>query len=208
MEKGGLLTALGNPGEKFAFSRHNCGFMFAEKLLQIVKEEGGIKEISGKNFYSKIWEITSPLFKNKWLLAEPQTFMNDSGKAVSHIMDYFHISSDNVIVIQDELDISPGQIRFKFGGGCAGHRGLLSIVDHIHTKNFWRLRIGIGKPEDRQEIINWVLGHLDDATREVIQKSILEAIKTFFIFTNSGYQDAIHYARSINLSANKNFSKF
>ena len=197
MSYAGLVAGLGNPGARYDGTLHNCGFMFADRLLELAKKDGYEKELSGKKFNSFLWEISLPDIDGKWLLCKPQTFMNDSGKAIAPLLNWFKLKPRDLVVVQDELDLPPGSLRFKFGGGLAGHNGLLSITQCLGTKDYYRLRIGIGKPENRDAVINWVLGHPSGENRQRISTALDKAITTFIIFCDQGAQQATMYAKSI-----------
>ena len=144
-----LIVGLGNPGRDYEETRHNAGFWFCSKLAAqlgvALRSESRFHGISGQAQSQKIWVLM------------PQTFMNRSGQAVSALTRFHHITPAEMLVVHDELDIPPGQLRLKFGGGMGGHNGLKDITAHLGTQDYWRLRIGIGHPGDRNEVVNYVL---------------------------------------------------
>ena len=144
-----LIVGLGNPGRDYEETRHNAGFWFctrlAEKLKTPLRHEA--------RFHGLVGQIPGPKL---WLLM-PQTFMNRSGQAVGALMRFHRITPAEMLVVHDELDIPSGQLRLKFGGGLGGHNGLKDITAHLGTQDYWRLRIGIGHPGDRNEVVNYVL---------------------------------------------------
>ena len=144
-----LVVGLGNPGDTYLQTRHNAGFWFVERLAQ----EFGISFKFESRFHGFVAHAKA---KNLWLLL-PQTFMNRSGQAVGAFARFYRILPAEMVVVHDELDIPPGQLRLKFGGGLGGHNGLKDIKAHLGTPDFWRLRIGIGHPGDRNEVVNYVL---------------------------------------------------
>lgn len=192
----GLVAALGNPGPKYAGTRHNMGFMLAHDLRALALRNGNVAELPGKKFHSLLWEISLPQLPGRWLLAEPQTFMNESGIAVRPLLKWFNLEPDNLIVAHDEMDIPPGQLRFKFGGGLAGHNGLASIASALGTNDFHRLRIGIGKPMHREDTLDWVLGRQNSEDREKLAKIMPAAIETIFIFAQKGLAAATQFAHA------------
>lgn len=198
MEYKGLIAGLGNPGKNYKDTRHNCGFMFIDKLLQMPGLN--IKELSGKKFNSFLWQASSGKLEGVWLFAMPLTFMNESGNAVKSLLHWHNLSPAQLVVVQDELDIPAGEIRFKFGGGLAGHNGLASIAQCTGTKDFYRLRIGIGKPLIKEDMLNWVLGKPAPKDKELIQNAIDTAIEDFFIFCKLGDKAAASFAKQ---TANK-----
>lgn len=199
MSYSGIIVGLGNPGQKYGGTRHNCGFMFIDRLLNA--SNAHVEELSGKKFHSLLWKFRLPFLENSWLAAEPQTFMNDSGAAVAPLLAFHNLQPDQLIVVQDELDIPPGELRFKFGGGLAGHNGLLSISQRIGSKDFYRLRIGIGKPADRGQVIDWVLGRPAPHDAQLISEAITEAVTVFGTYCQEGAHAAALQARSWKLRA-------
>jgi PTH1 family peptidyl-tRNA hydrolase len=144
-----LIVGLGNPGRDYEETRHNAGFWFCRKLAEqlgvALSPESRFHGITGHAQSQKIW------------LLLPQTFMNRSGQAVGALARFHRITPAEMLVVHDELDIPPGQLRLKFGGGMGGHNGLKDITTHLGTQDYWRLRIGIGHPGDRNEVVNYVL---------------------------------------------------
>ena len=143
-----LIVGLGNPGRDYEETRHNAGFWFCARLAQ----QWGESLAMEPRFHG----IVGRSAQNVWMLL-PQTFMNRSGQAVGALARFHRIVPAEILVVHDELDISPGQLRLKFGGGMGGHNGLKDITSHLGTQDYWRLRIGIGHPGDRNEVVNYVL---------------------------------------------------
>jgi PTH1 family peptidyl-tRNA hydrolase len=146
-----LIVGLGNPGKEYAATRHNAGVWWishlANELHVTLKAEARFHGLCAR---------TGQGDSELWLL-KPQTFMNASGKAVAALCHYYKILPEQILVAHDELDLPPGVSRLKLGGGLGGHNGLKDIAAHLATKDFWRLRIGIGHPGDRNAVINYVL---------------------------------------------------
>lgn len=193
----GLFVGLGNPGPKYKGTRHNCGFMLIQLLLGEAREEGQVEELNGKKFNSLLWRVRHPSLRGTWLAAMPQTFMNDSGRAVQPLLAWHNLGPSQLVVIHDELDIPAGALRFRFGGGLAGHRGLTSIAQCAGSRDFYRLRIGIGKPADKSDMLDWVLGRPDPADHARIDEALPEALETLFIFSNSGLAEATRFAHAV-----------
>ncbi len=139
-----IIVGLGNPGEKYIGTRHNIGF---ETLDYLLKKYEPLKESSWDN-NKKTKSLIKKIIVKKipTLLAQPQTYMNNSGMAVKLLLEYFKVEPENLIVIHDELDLPLGKLQIRFGGGSAGHNGIESIIDSIKTDKFLRIRMGIGKP--------------------------------------------------------------
>lgn len=145
-----LIVGLGNPGEEYEHTRHNAGFDTVDKIASEIgvrywKNECGA--LTGKGAYRDIDVV----------LAKPQSYMNTSGGPVKQLMNAYGVSPDRLVVIHDELDIYPGTIRVKFGGGHAGHNGLRSICDKLGTRDWFRVRCGIGRPPGRMPVADYVL---------------------------------------------------
>lgn len=198
MEYRGIVAGLGNPGPQYDKSRHNCGFMFLSELLELALEEGQAEEMNGKKFNCLLWRIALPRLEGTWLAVKPLTFMNNSGLCLQPLMAWYKMEPSQLVVVHDELDIPPGELRFKLGGGLAGHNGLSSISSQLGSKDFYRLRIGIGKPVNKGNMIAWVLGHPEKIELDQIETVISEAIETFFIFSCRGLMDAAQYARDLS----------
>lgn len=143
-----LIVGLGNPGRDYEETRHNAGFWFCARLAQA----WNIPLAHESRFHGIVGRSAG----NIWMLL-PQTFMNRSGQAVGALARFHRIAPGEILVVHDELDIPPGQLRLKFGGGMGGHNGLKDITSHLGTQDYWRLRIGIGHPGDRNEVVNYVL---------------------------------------------------
>ncbi|WP_310626382.1 aminoacyl-tRNA hydrolase [Limnohabitans sp.] len=146
-----LLVGLGNPGTEYEATRHNAGFWWIETIARDLKVT-----LQPDRAYHGLVVRTAVKGENVWLL-EPQTFMNLSGKSVGALARFFKIQPQEILVIHDELDITPGEAKLKLGGGHAGHNGLRDIHAQLGTDQYWRLRIGIGHPGVKSEVANWVL---------------------------------------------------
>jgi len=145
-----LIVGLGNPGNRYKFTRHNIGFMVLEKLA--TRWEVDLKHKS----FDALWNRGKIAGKNV-ILAMPQTYMNLSGNAVRKLIAYFKTDMNKLIVIHDDLDLPFGTVRLKTGGGNAGHKGLMSIATCLGSGDFMRVRLGIGKPADKSRIEDYVL---------------------------------------------------
>jgi PTH1 family peptidyl-tRNA hydrolase len=145
-----LIAGLGNPGDKYSKTRHNIGFLVIDEITKNLTTSN----INNPNFKAIVQKYSTNLF------VKPQTFMNLSGESIVSIVEYYDISSENVIIVHDDLDLSFGTIKFKLGGGHGGHNGLKSIDQHI-GKEYLRVRIGIGKPSNKQDVANFVLNNFN-----------------------------------------------
>ncbi len=144
-----LIVGLGNPGPDYSETRHNAGFWFCERLAR----ELGVSFTRESRYHGSVANARDA---GVWLLM-PQTFMNRSGQSVQALAHFYRIAPAEMLVVHDELDIPSGQLRLKFGGGLGGHNGLKDITAHLGTQDYWRLRIGIGHPGDRNAVIDYVL---------------------------------------------------
>ena len=150
-----LIAGLGNPGDKYKNNRHNIGFQIIDTYLTYFSQNKLIDKFDS--------EYTSINFReNKLHIIKPKTFMNESGKAINKCISFFKIPLENLIVIYDEMDLSPGDVRIKFGGGSAGHNGVKSIINCLGSEKFTRIRIGIGKPINKEKINSYVLSNFSN----------------------------------------------
>ena len=160
-----LVVGLGNPGRKYELTRHNAGFWWVERLAAVEKADLG----ASARYHGRVGRTRPPL--EAWLLA-PETFMNESGRAVAALANFYKLPATEILVVHDELDLEPGAAKLKFGGGTAGHNGLSDIATRLGTRNFWRLRIGIGRPALPAAGADYVLAPPAAAERSAIDEAI------------------------------------
>lgn len=172
-----LIVGLGNPGEKYERTRHNLGFMIVEKMAQ----KRGVVFRLEPHYESRFAEMDE--LENRIKLVEPQTFMNESGRAVKKCKDYWKVDSEDIWVIHDDVDLELGKVRVNLGGSSAGHKGIESIIKAI-GEQFWRIRVGVGK-SDQIPTEEWVLMNFEKAENEKLVKiidgvadSVLESLST------------------------------
>ncbi|MEJ2801026.1 aminoacyl-tRNA hydrolase [Comamonadaceae bacterium PP-2] len=146
-----LFVGLGNPGPEYDDTRHNAGFWWIDSLARSL----GVSLSMDKGYFGLLARTTL-MGQTIWLL-EPQTYMNASGRSVGALARFFKIKPEEILVVHDELDIVPGQVKLKRGGGHAGHNGLRDIQAQLGTPDFWRLRLGVGHPGVKSEVVHWVL---------------------------------------------------
>lgn len=180
-----LIVGLGNPGPDYSETRHNAGFWFCERLAR----ELGVS-FSRESRYHGLVAKTRVGGADLWLL-QPQTFMNRSGQSVQALAHFYRIEPAEMLVVHDELDIPPGQLRLKFGGGLGGHNGLKDITGHLGTQDYWRLRIGIGHPGDRDEVVNYVLKPPRKEEAGEIDAAIDRALLTWPQFAKADFNAAM-----------------
>ena len=164
-----LIVGLGNPGREYEATRHNAGFWWVDEFARA--HSSTFKADS--KFHGLV--ARSSLHGHEVILLKPQTFMNASGRAVAALMQFYKISAAQILVVHDELDLPPGVSRLKMAGGHGGHNGLKDIIAHLGSKDFWRLRIGIGHPGERTEVVNFVLHEPRREERELIDEAMQHA---------------------------------
>jgi PTH1 family peptidyl-tRNA hydrolase len=161
-----LLVGLGNPGPEYDDTRHNAGFWWVDAVARKL----GATLLPDRSYHGLVARVNRPEGP-LWLL-EPQTYMNLSGKSVSALTRFFKIAPDEILVAHDELDLLPGQVKLKQGGSHAGHNGLKDIDAQLGAAGYWRLRLGIGHPGVKAEVVNYVLRKPPQAERELIDGCI------------------------------------
>lgn len=166
-----LFVGLGNPGPDYEATRHNAGFWWIDALARELKVN-----LVPERSYHGLAGRTSVNGQSVWLL-QPQTFMNLSGKSVASLARFFKIQPEEILVVHDELDLPPGQVKLKRGGSHAGHNGLRDIHAQLGSPDYWRLRIGIGHPGEKSEVANWVLKKPAPDQRTLIEDSIAHSLK-------------------------------
>ena len=167
-----LIVGLGNPGPEYADTRHNAGFWLVDELAWLWKAP--LRE--EKKFFGEVARAARPEGE-VWLL-KPNTYMNRSGQAVQALAGFYKILPQEILVVHDELDIAVGRIKFKLGGGNGGHNGLKDIQAKLGTPDFYRLRLGIGHPGDRNEVVYYVLKKPRQEERELIDAAVRKSADT------------------------------
>lgn len=171
-----LISGLGNPGSEYEDTRHNIGFSVVDAIA---------KQYDFPDFSNKFSSLISSkiIGSNKITLLKPQTFMNLSGNAVSKVINFYKIDSKDLIVIYDDLDLALAKIKIKIAGGAGGHNGIKSIDQHIGL-DYYRVRIGIGRPINNSSVSNFVLSSFSNEERESIEKMIASLLKNFTLLIN------------------------
>ena len=180
-----LLVGLGNPGPEYEATRHNAGFWFIDEVARKL----GVTLTPERSYFglaARVNRTDGPV----WLL-QPMTFMNLSGKAVAALARFFKIAPEEVLVAHDELDLMPGQAKMKLGGSHAGHNGLKDIHAQLGSADYWRLRLGIGHPGVKAEVINYVLRKPPLAEREAVEKIIEQAVQALDLILAGDMQRAM-----------------
>ncbi len=166
-----LIVGIGNPGDQYANTRHNAGIWFVERLAQ---QLGGVFK-EEKKFFGRVTNVNYETQELRLLI--PSTYMNESGKSVGALANFFKIPANQILIAHDELDFSIGTIRFKQGGGLAGHKGLRDISRNLGgNQDFNRLRVGVGHPGSKEQVTGHVLGKATREDKDLIGQCIEEAL--------------------------------
>jgi peptidyl-tRNA hydrolase, PTH1 family len=180
-----LVVGLGNPGPTYARTRHNAGFELVDELARragaSLRHEGRHQGELGRIHIAGA---------DVWLL-KPMTYMNLSGQSVRSVAAFYRIAPPSILVAHDELDFAPGVVRLKEGGGAGGHNGLRDLIEQLGDE-FWRLRIGIGRPADRDAVLDYVLGRAPAAEAELIHEAVLAAADAVPVMLTEGAQKAMN----------------
>ena len=186
-----LIVGLGNPGSEYDKTRHNAGFWFVDRL---VGQEGAAFSRESK-FFGDVARLQ--LNGRRVLVLRPTTFMNKSGRAVASLASYFDVKPSEILVIHDELDLNPGSVRLKLGGGHGGHNGLRDIVSHLGTKEFARIRVGVGHPGCSSKVLNYVLGKPSTGDRDLIEEGFDRAFQQLRVILEGNSQKVMSVLNSI-----------
>lgn len=180
-----LIVGLGNPEEKYSNTRHNMGFNTINKL----SKQYGI-EINKNNF--KGLYGTGIIENQKVILLKPQTFMNLSGESIKETINFYKIDKKQLIIIYDDIDIEPGIIKIRKTGGPGTHNGMKSVIQNISTKDFTRIRVGIGEPKHKNDLINYVIGNIPEEEREILDKATTLAKDAIIEIIKNGVDNAMN----------------
>jgi PTH1 family peptidyl-tRNA hydrolase len=180
-----LVVGLGNPGPEHEATRHNAGFWWVENLA----DARGVRLRSQSKFFGRVGRLTDD-GNDCWLLL-PTTYMNVSGRAVQALTAFYKIVPDEILVVHDELDLLPGTARLKKGGGVAGHNGLRDISARLGP-DFWRLRIGIGHPGDRDQVADYVLHPPRQEEADLISNAVEQSLEVWPLIQTGEMEKAMH----------------
>jgi PTH1 family peptidyl-tRNA hydrolase len=179
-----LIVGLGNPGQQYANTRHNCGF----RAIDILAQDLGCKIDKGKfqGFYGQ-----TSVNGTKIYLLKPQTFMNLSGRSVAQLGSYFHIPPQNIIVLFDDISLPPGRLRIRSDGSAGGHNGIKSIISELGSQDFPRVKIGVGaKPNAQQDLADWVLSNFSANEEKDLAFALQNAAKAALCIVEKGVYEA------------------
>jgi PTH1 family peptidyl-tRNA hydrolase len=197
MESVHLIVGLGNPGAEYAKTRHNAGFLLVERLAAKWKADW----TNERKFEARM--ARSDRHGKRVLLCQPQTFMNLSGETVRALVQFYQLPLKQVIVAVDDADLPFGEIRLRASGSSGGHHGLESIEQHLASREFARLRIGIGRKDGAREITNFVLGRFDEAESVMLEKVLVRASDQLACWLDGGIQKAMNQFNGVVDSTNE-----
>jgi len=180
-----VIVGLGNPGNKYAGTRHNVGFDFLDRFAKAVSIQVG----PGKGPY---YSGTGVYRRHKLILVKPSTYMNLSGDAVQQVLHYYKIEPEQCLVCYDDLDIPIGKIRLRPGGSAGGHNGIKDIIQKLGTHNFPRLRIGIGNDYSKGQQVNYVLSRFSNNEKKIIDETLDTAVDAALRFVTDGIEAAMN----------------
>ncbi len=184
-----VIIGLGNPGEKYAATRHNVGFWLIDRIAVAANEKfKAEKKVTGDICRASVAEAKVRLFK-------PSTFMNESGRSVRRMLDFYKVDAGQILVMHDELDLPHGTVRLKRGGGHGGHNGLRDVIAHCGSE-FMRLRIGIGHPGQKSQVTGYVLRPPGGAELRLIEDSLSDAHRAVEVLLQDGLERAMHFLHS------------
>lgn len=180
-----LIVGLGNPENEYAHTRHNMGF---DTINQIAKNNN--IQIT-KNKFKGLCESTI-IQNQKVILLKPQTYMNLSGESVKEVAEFYNLKPEEIIVIYDDIDIEKGHIKIRKKGGAGSHNGMKSVVEELQSTDFARIRVGIGQPEFKSDMINYVIGKVPQEEQEILQQGVEKAAKAVEEILKNGIDRAMN----------------
>ncbi|MBB5018420.1 PTH1 family peptidyl-tRNA hydrolase [Chitinivorax tropicus] len=196
-----LVVGLGNPGPEYHDTRHNAGFWWVD----CIAHDEGVSLRHDSKFHGLVSRVGHA--EHELWLMQPQTYMNRSGIAVASLCKFYKITPEQILVVHDELDLPPGVAKLKQGGGHGGHNGLKDIIAHLGTPNFWRLRLGIGHPGDRNEVANFVLKAPRAEEQKVIDDAIDLSLKILPMLRRGDFPKAMHQLHTPSKPKNVSMEK-
>jgi len=180
-----LIAGLGNPGSEYEKTRHNAGFWFIDQLVS----QYNLTLKNESKFLGEVAKFNSPS-GNIWLL-KPMTFMNRSGQSIARLAQFYKIKPEQILIVHDELDLPPGSVKLKQSGGHGGHNGLRDSIAQL-GKNFYRLRLGIGHPGNKEQVVGFVLGKTPQSDKQLIESAIDKSIDSIELILQGDMQKAMN----------------
>lgn len=180
-----IIAGLGNPGKEYEGTRHNAGFLTIDALADRYNIE--VKERAHKALIGK-----GMIEGNKVLLIKPQTYMNLSGESIRSVMDFYKEELDHFFVIFDDISLEPGKLRIRKKGSAGGHNGIKSIISHLGTQEFARIKVGVGEKSSQMDLADYVLGHFSKGEKEIMEQAFKDAAAAAVAIMNEGLEDAMN----------------
>lgn len=180
-----LIVGLGNPENEYANTRHNMGFDTINKLAE--NNHIAVNKAKFKGIYG-----TGIIQNKKVILLKPQTYMNLSGESIREVIDFYHIENEEIIIIYDDIDTEKGNIRIRKKGGPGSHNGMKSVVENLQTTDFGRIRVGIGQPEYKNDMINYVIGKVPEEEQKVLREGVTKAAEAIEEILKNGIDIAMN----------------
>ena len=180
-----IIAGLGNPGREYENTRHNAGFMVLDALAD--KLGADISERKHKALCGK-----AVIGGQKVILLKPQTYMNSSGESIRAAADYYKVAPEDILVIYDDISLAPGQHRIRAKGSAGGHNGIKSIIAHLGTQEFPRVKVGIGEKPPRMDLADYVLGHFSEGEKRIMADAVKEAADAVCEIVNMGIEQAMN----------------
>ena len=186
-----IIAGLGNPGEKYDNTRHNAGFLTIDALAS--KYNIDVREKAHKALIGK-----GVIEGQKVILAKPQTYMNVSGESIRALVDYYKIAQEELIIIFDDISLEPGQLRIRKKGSAGGHNGIKSIIAHLGTQEFTRIKVGVGEKPPKMDLADYVLGHFSTEDRAKVEEAIGHAMDATVLMMQGEVDKAMNDYNSKN----------
>ena len=180
-----LIAGLGNPGKEYENTRHNAGFLVLDTLAQ--KLGADLSERKHRALCGK-----AVIGGQKVILLKPQTYMNSSGESIRAAADYYKVPPEDILVVYDDISLAPGQLRTRAKGSAGGHNGIKSIIAHLGTQEFPRVKVGIGEKPPRMDLADYVLGHFSSGEKKIMEEAAKEAADAICEIVNVGIEQAMN----------------
>ena len=180
-----LIAGLGNPGKEYENTRHNAGFLVLDTLAQ--KLGANLSERKHRALCGK-----AVIGGQKVILLKPQTYMNSSGESIRAAADYYKVPPEDILVVYDDISLAPGQLRIRAKGSAGGHNGIKSIIAHLGTQEFPRVKVGIGEKPPRMDLADYVLGHFSSGEKKIMEEAAKEAADAICEIVNVGIEQAMN----------------
>ena len=180
-----LIAGLGNPGKEYENTRHNAGFLVLDTLSQ--KLGADLSERKHRALCGK-----AVIGGQKVILLKPQTYMNSSGESIRAAADYYKVPPEDILVVYDDISLAPGQLRIRAKGSAGGHNGIKSIIAHLGTQEFPRVKVGIGEKQPSMDLADYVLGHFSSGEKKIMEEAAKEAADAICEIVNVGIEQAMN----------------